>query len=176
MRHGHWAPRVGSPSGLQCEVGRNDLLVQVRRHRAWAGIDVYGSAVDGVDEAGWKARRGSVLETCTARIHQHDAAVAPAGRALDKPTERFEYSRHRTAARHHFEQSVFLGEQSFSPLPVVDISVQEIPKHDAPVRISQGEAAHVEPAVDRVRTAEAGLKVVRMAGFDGLSPPGGDFW
>jgi hypothetical protein len=32
----------------------------------------------------------------------------------------------------------------------------------------------VEPAVDPVRTAEAGLKDVRMAGFDRLSPSGED--
>src|ERR1700732_2021289 len=99
MRQGHCAPPVCRPSRLRCEVGRNDLLVQVRRHRTWARIDVDGSAVDGGDEAGRKARCGSVFETRTARIDQHDAAVTPAGSAFDKLTERFEYSPHRLAAR-----------------------------------------------------------------------------
>jgi hypothetical protein len=115
-----------------------------------------------------------MFEARTARIDQHDAAVAAAGRALDKPTERFEYSRHRLAARHHFEQSLFTGEQSFSPLPVVDISVQEVPKDDAPFRISQGEAAHVEPAVDPIGTAAAAFNVARKAGFDRPPPRGED--
>jgi hypothetical protein len=91
------------------------------RHRAWTRIDIYGSANNGGDETGRKARCGSVFETRTARIDQNDAAVTPAGRAFDKPTELFEYSQHRMAARHHFEQSLFTGEQSFGPLPVVDI-------------------------------------------------------
>jgi hypothetical protein len=101
-----------------------------------------------------------------ARIDQHDAAVTPAGRAFDKVTERFEYFRHRMAARHHFEQPLFTGEQRFSPLPVVDISVQEVPQDDAALCISQGEAARVKPPVHPVRAAEAGLNVVWMAGFD----------
>src|SRR6266851_2336179 len=172
MCQGHWAPRVCGPSRLRREVRRDDLFVQVRRHRAWTRIDVYGSANNGGDEAGRKAWCGSVFKTRAARIDQHDAAVTPAGRAFDKLTERFEYSRHRMAARHHFQKPLFTSEQSFSPLPVVDISLQEVPKDDMPVRISQGEAARVEPVVDPVRTAEAGLKVVRMAGFDRLPPPG----
>ena len=139
-------------------------------------FDVYGSANNGGDEAGRKARCGSVFETRAARIDQHDAAVTPAGRAFDKPTERFEYFRHRMAARHHFEQPLFTGEQSFSPLPVVDIGLQDVPKDDMPVRISQREAARVEPAVDAIRTAEAVFEVVRMAGFDRLAPRGEDIW
>src|SRR6266850_6524807 len=102
MRQGHWAPLVGRPSCLRREVSRNDLFVQVRRHRAWTRIDVYGAANNGGDEAARKARCGSVFETRAARIDQHDAAVTPASRAFNKLTERFEYSRHRMAARHHF--------------------------------------------------------------------------
>src|SRR5260370_32648504 len=128
MRQGHLAPRVLRPSRLRREVSRDDLFVQVRRHRAWTRIDVYGSADNGADEAGRKAWCGPVFQTRAARIDQHDAAVTPAGRAFDKLAERFEYSRHRMAARHHFEQSLFTGEQSFSPLPVVDIGVEEVPK------------------------------------------------
>src|SRR5258708_13048718 len=109
-----------------------------------------------------------------ARIDQHDAAVTPAGRAFDKVTERFEYSRHRMAARHHFEQALFTGEQSVSPLPVVDISVQEVPKDDTPFRISQGESAHLEPAVDPVSTAATAFNVARKAGFDRPPPRGED--
>src|SRR3977135_3981142 len=78
------------------------------------------------------------------------------------------------AARHQFEKSLFTGEQRFSPLPVVDIGLQEVPKDDAPVRISQGEAMRVEPAVDPISAPEAGLNVVRMAGFDGPPPRGDD--
>src|SRR5271169_3650061 len=117
MRQGHWAPRVRCPSCLRRKVSRNDLFVQVRRHRAWARIDVYGSANNGGDEAGWKARCGSVFETRTTWIDQHNAAMTPAGRAFNKLTERFEYFRHRMVARYHFEQSLFTGEQSLSPLP-----------------------------------------------------------
>src|SRR5712692_10687181 len=170
MRQGHWAPRVLRPSRLRREVSRDDLFVQVRRHRAWTRIDVYGSANNGGDEAGRKARCGSVFETRAAPIDQHDAAVTPAGRALDKPTERFEYSRHRMAARHHFEQPLFTSEQSFSPLSVVDISVQDVPQDDAPFRISQGEAVHVKPAVDPISTAAAAFNVARKAGFDRPPP------
>src|ERR1700730_14288684 len=175
MRQGNWAPPVCRPSCLRREVSHNDLFVQVRRHRAWARIDVYGSAVDGGDVADRKARSGSVLETRAARIDQHDAAVAPAGRAFDKVTERIEYSRHRMAARHHLEQALFTGEQSFGPLPVVDISVQEVPKDDASVRISQGGTVHVEPAVDPISTVAA-FNVARKSGFGRLPPRGEDFW
>ena len=80
------------------------------------------------------------------------------------------------ATRHHFEQSLFTGEQGFSPLPVVDISVQEVPQDDAAFRISQGKAARVKPPVHPVRAAEAGLKVVWLAGFDCLPPRGEDIW
>src|ERR1700738_2081430 len=126
MRQGHWAPRVRRPSCLRREVSRDDLLVQGRRHRAWTGVDVDGSANDGGNEAGRKARCGSVFKTGAARIDQHDAAVTPAGRAFDELTERVKYSRHRLAARNHFEESPFPGEQGFSPLPVVDIGLQEV--------------------------------------------------
>src|SRR5882762_11337774 len=174
MRQGHWAPLVGPPSCLRREVSRNDLFVQVRRHRAWTRIDVYGAANNGGDEAARKARCGSVFETRAARIDQHDAAVTPASRAFNKLTERFEYSRHRLAARHHFEQALFTDEQSVNPLPVVDISVQEVPKDDTPFRISQGESAHVEPAVDPVSTAATAFNVARKAGFDRPPPRGED--
>src|SRR6267378_5650915 len=128
MRQGHWAPRVRRPSCLRREVSRDDLFVQVRRHRAWTRIDVYGAANNGGDEAARKARCGSVFETRTARINQHDAAVTAAGRAFDKVTQRFEYSRRRMTARHQFEKPLFTCEQSFTPLPVVDIGLQEVPK------------------------------------------------
>ena len=80
------------------------------------------------------------------------------------------------AARHHFEKPFFRGKQRFSPLPVVDISLQEVPKDDAPFRISQGEAARVEPAVDPIRTAQAGLNVERRVGFERPPPRGEDIW
>jgi hypothetical protein len=116
-----------------------------------------------------------MFETRTGRIDQYDAAVTPADRALDKPTERFEYSRHRMAASHQFEQSLFTGEQSFSPFQVIDISVQEVPKDNAPFPIPQGGAVHVEPAVDPI-TATAAIDVARTSGFDRLPPRGKDFW
>src|SRR5262249_27877564 len=101
-------------------------------------------------------------------------AVTPAGRAFDKLTERFEYFRYRLAVRHQFEHPLFSDEQILSPLPVVDIRLQEVPQDDAPFHIPHGEAARVEPAVDPIRTAEAGLTLVRTAGCDRLSPPGVD--
>jgi hypothetical protein len=66
---------VRRPSCLRREVGRNDLLVKVRCHRARARLNVDGSAINGGDEAGRKARCGSMFETRTARTDQHDAAV-----------------------------------------------------------------------------------------------------
>src|SRR4029434_3648969 len=111
MRHGHWAPCVRRPSCLQCEVRSDDLFVEVRGHRAGTRIDVYGSANNCGDEAGWKARCCSVFETRAGRIDQHDAAVTPAGSAFDKLTECSEYFRHRMAARHHFEQPLLTGAQ-----------------------------------------------------------------
>ena len=70
------------------------------------------------------------------------------------------------ATRDHIEQPLFTGEQGFGPLPVVDISVQEVPQDDAAFRISQRKAARVKPPIHPVRAAEAGLNVVWMAGFD----------
>src|SRR5277367_1137817 len=127
MRQGQLAPRVGWPSCLRPKVRRDYLFVQVGRHCAWARIDAYGSAISGVDEAGRKARCNFPFETRAALIDQHDAAVTPADRAFDKLTHRSEDSRHRMAARHHFEQTLFTGEQSFGPPQLVDISVQEVP-------------------------------------------------
>src|SRR6266478_5114816 len=136
---------------------------------AWTIVDLKRSANNRVDEAGRKARCCSVFHARAARIGQEDAAVTSVGGAFDESTDRFEYFRHRVAARHHFKQLFFSGEQGFIPLPIVDIGLQEVPKDDAPVRISQGEAVRVEPAVDPISAPEAGLYVVRMAGFDG--PP-----
>src|ERR1700726_4342982 len=113
-----------------------------------------------------------MFPTRAAGVIQCDAAVTPGRRVFDKTTDRFEYFRHRVAICHQFEQLLFTGEQSVTALPVVDVGLQEVPKDDAPVRISQGEAVRVEPAVDPVSTAEAGLNVVRMAGFDRPPPRG----
>ncbi len=115
-----------------------------------------------------------MFPTRAARVIQCDAAVTPGRSVFDKTTDRFEYFRHRVAFCHQFEQLLFTGEQSVSTLPVVDVGLQEVPKDDAPDRISQGEAVRVEPAVDPVSTAEAGLNVVRMAGFDRSPPRGKD--
>src|ERR1700730_1309619 len=128
MRQGHWAPL--GPSYVGRQVSRNDLFVQVRRHPARTGIDIYWSANTGAHVAGWKARCGSMFHTRAARIDQHDAAVTPARRAFDKPTDRFEYFRHRMAARHHLEQPLFTRQQRFAPLKVIDISFDEVPKED----------------------------------------------
>src|SRR5208283_1788409 len=136
MRQSHWAPLISRPSCLGREIGRNDLLVQRRRHGAWTRIDVYRSANNGGDEAGRKARRGSVFQTRSARIYQHDAAVTPAGRSFDKPTDRFEYFRRRVTTPHQFEQLLLTGEQGFSTLAFVDIRSNEVPKDDMPVLVS----------------------------------------
>ena len=64
------------------------------RHRAWVRIDVYGAANNGVDEAGRKARCGSVFETRAVRIDQCNAAVTSGSRIFDKLTQRFEHVRH----------------------------------------------------------------------------------
>src|SRR5271165_4178532 len=130
MRQGHRTPLVRCPSSLRREVSRNDLFVQVRRHCAWARIGVYGSANNRGDEAGRQGRCGSMFETLAARIDQYDAAVTSALCTFDQPTERFEYSAHRMAARHHFEQLLFTGEQSFSPLSVFDVCIRSVPIHN----------------------------------------------
>ena len=69
----------------------------------------------------------AVLETRAARIDQHDAAVATAGRLFDQSTQGVEDLLHRMAARHHFQDALFTGEKSFGPLPVVDIGPQDVP-------------------------------------------------
>src|SRR5882762_7739735 len=166
MRQGHWAPRVRRPSCLQREVSRDDLFVQGRRHRAWTRIDVYGSANNGADEAGRKARCGSVFEARAAQIGQHDAAVAPAGRAFEKPTQRFEYSRHRMAARHHFKQPFFTCEQSLSPLAIIDIRLQDAPADDPTVCIPHGKTVDAEPVVDAIGPSDAEFNVVRTPTVD----------
>src|SRR5712692_3329155 len=146
MRQGHWAPLEGRPSCLRREVSRDDLFVQVRRHRAWTRIDVYGSANNGGDEAGRKARCGSVFETRAAPIDQHDAAVTPAGRAFDKLTERFEYSRHRMAARHHFQESLFPCQQGLGPLAIFDVCVLSVPLHKIAGCVAQRYSPDQEPS------------------------------
>src|SRR6266850_175533 len=152
MRQGHWAPLVGCPSCLRREVSRNDLFVQVRRHRAWTRIDVYGPANNGGDEAGRKARCGSVFETRAARIDQHDAAVTPAGRAFDKLTERFECSRHRMAARHHFQESLFPCQQGLGPLSILDVRVLSVPLHEMAGLVTQRNSPDQEPSKSPVES------------------------
>ncbi len=103
MRQRHWAPCVRLPSCLRREVSRNDLFIQVRRHRAWTRFDVHGPADYGSGEAGGKARCRSVFETRAARIDQHDAAVAPAGGVFHELAQRFKDCRQRTATRDRFQ-------------------------------------------------------------------------
>src|ERR1700733_11640379 len=176
MRQGPLAPPVRRPSCLRLDVGRDDLFVQVRRHRGRARLNAYRPANNGSNEVGRKARRDGVFETRAAWIDQHDAAVTPAGRAFDQLTERFKYFRQRMAPRHHFKHSLFSGEKRFGPLLVVDISRQGVPKDNAPFRISQGEAAGVEPTVDAIRTATAAFAHIWLAGFERLLPGGEHPW
>jgi hypothetical protein len=103
-----------------------------------------------------------VFETRAGRIDQHDAAVTPAGSAFDKLTECSEYFRHRMAARHHFEQPLLTGEQSFSALPVVDVSLQYVPALDTTLGVTKRQTACMEPAIVAVSTAHAVLDVVRF--------------
>ena len=63
-----------------------------------------------------------MLETRATRIDQRDTAVTSGRRVFDKLTERFEYFRHRMAARRHFNHPLFTGEKCFGPLLVVDIN------------------------------------------------------
>ncbi|MFZ0759023.1 MAG: hypothetical protein WAM69_03655, partial [Candidatus Sulfotelmatobacter sp.] len=68
-----------------------------------------------------------MFETRAARIDQHNAAVTPTCRAFDKLTERFEYSLHRMAARHHFEKSLLASRQVLSALAIFDVGCRPIP-------------------------------------------------
>jgi hypothetical protein len=64
------------------------------------------------------------------------------------------------AARHHFKQPLLTGEQSFSPLPVVDIRLQHVPAGDTTLGVSKRQTAYMKPAIDAVSTAHAVLDVV----------------
>jgi hypothetical protein len=80
------------------------------------------------------------------------------------------------AARRHFEHPLFTGEKRFSPLLVVDISRQGVPKDDAPLRISQWQAARMEPTVNPIRAATAALAYIWLAGFERLLPGSEHAW
>ena len=163
MRHGHGAPCVRCPSCLRREVSRNDLFVQVRRHRARTRIDVYGSANNRSDEAGRKARCGSVFETRAARIDQYDAAITAAGCSFDKPAECIEDDGHRTAARHHLQQplSPRRAELQLASGRRYRSAARTSGRHD-PSASCRGKAADVEPAIDAVSAAQAAARF-RMA-------------
>ena len=81
-----------------------------------------------------------------ARIDQHDAAVTPAGRAFDKLTERFEYSRHRMAARHHFQASLFPCQQGLGPLAIFDVRVLSVPLHEMAGLVTQRNSPDQKPS------------------------------
>src|SRR5580704_13334934 len=63
----------------------------------------------------------------------------------------------------------FTRPQGFhSPLLFVDIDGQVEPTDNAPIGIEKGQAKDVEPVVDAIRAAVAGLDVVRTSGFESL--------
>jgi hypothetical protein len=53
------------------------------------------------------------------------------------------------AARHHFEQPLLTGEQSFSPLPVVDVRLQYVPAGDTTLGVSKRKQLRQVFGVDR---------------------------
>jgi hypothetical protein len=61
----------------------------------------------------------------------------------------------------HFQGSLFGGQERFCPLPVVYISLQDVPAEDATFSIPQRQSAGGEPAVDAVGSALAVLALVR---------------
>jgi hypothetical protein len=80
------------------------------------------------------------------------------------------------AARHHFKHSLFTGKKRLSPPLVVDIGRQGVPKYDVPFRISQREAACVEPTVNAIRASTAALTYIWLARFERLLPSGEHTW
>ena len=95
-----------------------------------------------VGQTGREAWCRSLFEMCVARIHQYDAAVASGHRVFDQLTECFEYLPHRLATRHHLEQPLLAGEQCFSPFPVIDVGVHNVPADDTTSGIPEG---HTRP-------------------------------
>ena len=81
-----------------------------------------------------------MFEMSGGRIDQNDAAITVAVRVFDEATDRLEYFRHGAAARHHFEQPVFAGQQRRRSSPIVDIRLEEYQVDDVPRRISQGQS------------------------------------
>ena len=67
------------------------------------------------------------------------------------------------AARHHFEQPLLTGEQSFSPLPVVDVRLQHVPASDTTLGVPERQTAYMKPAINAVSTAHALLDLVRFS-------------
>ena len=80
------------------------------------------------------------------------------------------------AARRHFEHPPFTGEKRFSPLLVIDISRQGVPKDYASLRIAQWQAARMEPTVNPIRAATTALAYIWLAGFERFLPGSEQAW
>jgi hypothetical protein len=93
-----------------------------------------------------------VLKTRSGRINHHNGAVTPTGRAFDKLAERIEYSRHRMAARHHFEEQLLASRQVLLALVIFDVGRRPVPSH----RFSAFVAERLDGAQERTKgTVEA---------------------
>ena len=52
-------------------------------------------------------------------------------------------------------------ERLFGALPVVDVDVQGIPAHDAPVGVAEGQSANLKPTIRSVSAAKSLFGVIR---------------
>ena len=103
-------------------------------------------------------------------IDQHDAAVAPLSRSFDQPTERRENVRHRVAGSRHFQQVLLSREQSFGPLPVIDVGLDDVPANNISLHIPAGHSTHMKPSINAVSTAHAVLRIVGFPSVDRSIP------
>jgi hypothetical protein len=95
-----------------------------------------------------------VFKTRAARIDQHNAAVTPTGHAFDKLTERFEYSLHRMAARHHFQEPLLASRQVLCAFAIFDVGRRPIPPDNFAGFVTERFTAKRKPPEDTVGASQ----------------------
>src|ERR1700729_339566 len=71
------------------------------------------------------------------------------------------------AVRYHFEQTVFTGQQAFSPLAILDIVKEEVPASDPAIGIPERQSASVKPPIYAIKPTHAMFHVIWNTRLDG---------
>lgn len=103
-----------------------------------------------------------MFETRAARIDQHNAAITPTAHTFDKLTERFEYSLHRTAARHHFQEPLFASRQALCTFAIFDVGRRPIPPDNFAGFVAERFDPEQERTKDAVRTPQPYFALLRI--------------